>query len=510
MARTFRIVDLFAGPGGLGEGFTAFRDAQGQRPFKIAVSVEKETSAFETLRLRGFLRQFSDRFPKEYYDFLNRKIEEPNWEELYPTEWRSACEEVLQLELGTRGSRKTLAPWISNIRRNNPKGAILIGGPPCQAYSKVGRARNRGVKGYEARDDHRHFLYREYIDVIGRLKPAVFVMENVEGMLSSSIDGRKIFDKVLDDLRKAGGKPNSYVLFSIARGRGGSMNLVPPANSRSFLVRSEEFGVPQARHRVIILGVRKDIAKSHASAVTIAKPAAVAESKAETVRNVLQGIEKRGNMRLVIIDPVSSYLGRGIDSHKNSEVRSVLEPLGEMASRKGVAVICNNHFSKGGGTANSRIIGSVAFVNQARSAFIVTKDKENEGRLLLIPSKTNIAPLKFGLAYRIEGLTVTEGSTDIETSRINWEDSPVTITADEATAPRGIGYESKSGKAEAMEFLKEILAGGSRPASEVKAHAHEAGITDKMLRTAREALGLDVTKGGMSEGWIWALPKVPT
>lgn len=221
-------------------------------------------------------------------------------------------------------------------------------------------------------------------------------------------------------------------------------------------------------------------------------------------------IEKRGNVRLVIIDPVSSYLGRGIDSHKNSEVRSVLEPLGEMASRKGVAVICNNHFSKGGGTANSRIIGSVAFVNQARSAFIVTKDKENEGRLLLIPSKTNIAPLKFGLAYRIEGLTVTEGCTDIETSRINWEDSPVTITADEATAPRGIGYESKSGKAEAMEFLKEILAGGSRPASEVKAHAHEAGITDKMLRTAREALGLDVTKGGMSEGWIWALPKVPT
>lgn len=291
MARTFPIVDLFAGPGGLGEGFTAFRDAQGRRPFKIAVSVEKETSAFETLRLRGFLRQFSDRFPKEYYDFLNGKIEEPNWDELYPTEWRSACKEVLQLELGTRGSRKTLAPWISNIRRNNPKDAILIGGPPCQAYSKVGRARNRGVKGYEARDDHRHFLYREYINVIGKLRPAVFVMENVEGMLSSSIDGRKIFDKVLEDLRKAGGKPASYTLFSIVRGSGGSMDIVPPANSRSFLVRSEEFGVPQARHRVIILGVRKDIAKSHAT-TAFAKPAGVAENKAEIVRNVLQGLPK--------------------------------------------------------------------------------------------------------------------------------------------------------------------------------------------------------------------------
>lgn len=129
--------------------------------------------------------------------------------------------------------------------------------------------------------------------------------------------------------------------------------------------------------------------------------------------------------------------------------------------------------------------------------------------LLLIPSKTNIAPLKFGLAYRIEGLTVTEGSTDIETSRINWDDSPVTITADEATAPRGSVYESKTGKAEAMEFLKEILAGDARPANEVTPHAKEAGITDKMLRSARQALGVKATKDGMSGGWIWALPKAP-
>lgn len=292
MARTFPVVDLFAGPGGLGEGFSAFRDAQGGHPFRIAISVEKETSAFQTLRLRGFLRQFSGKFPKEYYDFLNGQIPEPDWEKLYPREWHAACDEVIQLELGTRGSRATLLPWISNIRRRTSSDAILIGGPPCQAYSNVGRARNRGVKGYEARDDHRHFLYREYIDVIGRLKPAVFVMENVEGMLSSSIDGRKIFDKVLDDLRKAGGKPGSYALFSIARGRGGGMDIVPPANSRSFLVRSEEFGVPQTRHRVIILGVRKDIAKLRLRSADASRPEPAVDVKVETVRNVLQGLPK--------------------------------------------------------------------------------------------------------------------------------------------------------------------------------------------------------------------------
>lgn len=85
------------------------------------------------------------------------------------------------------------------------------------------------------------------------------------------------------------------------------------------------------------------------------------------------GIEKRGNVRAVILDPVSSYLGK-VDSHKNADVRAMLDPLGEMAARLKVSVICNNHFSKGGDTANNRIIGSVAFVNQARAAFIVTPD----------------------------------------------------------------------------------------------------------------------------------------
>lgn len=104
-------------------------------------------------------------------------------------------------------------------------------------------------------------------------------------------------------------------------------------------------------------------------------------------------IRKVGDVRAVILDPVTSYLGK-VDSHRNADVRAVLDPLSEMAARMKVAIICNNHFSKGtSGTANSRIIGSVAFVNQARSAFIVTPDENDETRRLLIPSK------------RISGLT---------------------------------------------------------------------------------------------------------
>jgi putative DNA primase/helicase len=93
---------------------------------------------------------------------------------------------------------------------------------------------------------------------------------------------------------------------------------------------------------------------------------------------------------LVVIDPITSYLGN-VDSHKNADIRSVLEPLGKMAATRHVTVIANTHLSKAsGGSANSRVIGSVAFVNHARGAFIVTADPDDTGKRLFIPSKTNL------------------------------------------------------------------------------------------------------------------------
>jgi DNA (cytosine-5)-methyltransferase 1 len=136
---------------------------------------------------------------------------------------------------------------------------ILIGGPPCQAYSLVGRARNKGTEGYEASKDHRHFLYREYIRILQTLMPAAFVMENVKGLLSSSVDGERVFDQVLDDLSKVGG--GSYRLVPLAPRSGQSFfrQMVHPP-SFDFVVQTEDHGIPQSRHRVIIVGVRADIA----------------------------------------------------------------------------------------------------------------------------------------------------------------------------------------------------------------------------------------------------------
>src|SRR5262249_18890811 len=140
-------------------------------------------------------------------------------------------------------------------------------------------------------------------------------------------------------------------------------------------------------------------------------------------------IRELGDVRLVILDPVTSFLGK-IDSHKNADVRSVLDPLAEMADRMRVAVICNNHLSKGNGSANSPIIGSVAFVNHSRLAFVVTPDENDKTRRLLIPSKTNIGPEQYGLAYRIEGCLIHSRGREIATSRIMYETTPVTISAD--------------------------------------------------------------------------------
>jgi putative DNA primase/helicase len=220
-------------------------------------------------------------------------------------------------------------------------------------------------------------------------------------------------------------------------------------------------------------------------------------------------IQKRDHVRLVIIDPVSSYLGK-VDSHKNADVRSVLEPLGEMAARLRVAVICNNHFSKGGGSANSRVIGSVAFVNQARAAFIVTPDEEDETRMLLIPSKSNIAPIRHGLAYRIEGCLVEFEGVEIPTSRIMYETTPITITADQALAALDGAGENRSEKSEAIDFLTDALRGGPVSAKDIKKEAADAGISSKSLRSAREALGVKPEKSGFEGGWVWSFPKVPS
>jgi DNA (cytosine-5)-methyltransferase 1 len=259
MQGRYAVVDLFAGPGGLAEGFSSFSSEDNARLFKIALSVEKEKTAHSTLLLRSFLRQFEDGYPQQYYDFLNNNKSEPDWSKIYPDQWAAARSESQLLTLGDSSSRDFIDNRLGEIRDAHGDDTIVIGGPPCQAYSLVGRARNTGIATYVARDDPRHYLYKTYIDILSKLRPAAFVMENVKGMLSSSVDGVPIFGKVLEDLRSAAG-PDSYRLLALSPQRHASGRLPLEPVPSDFVLRAEDFGVPQSRHRVIILGVRRDLA----------------------------------------------------------------------------------------------------------------------------------------------------------------------------------------------------------------------------------------------------------
>jgi DNA (cytosine-5)-methyltransferase 1 len=263
MNKPIKIIDLFAGPGGLGEGFASV-GSDNNPVFKIAVSVEKEASAHRTLTLRAFTREFKNRvLPKEYYEYIRGKMSKEDLIKAYPAQWAAACEETLGGPVALGEDNELIHRKIAEVLEKNKEPWVLIGGPPCQAYSLAGRARNMGSKDYVAEEDGRHFLYKEYLEIIKKYKPAVFVMENVKGILSSSPTGKPIFDQILSDLKNPDERELKYNLYSLSNAPRSTDMFGPVFNARDFIIRAEDYGVPQARHRVILLGVRSDIAVEH-------------------------------------------------------------------------------------------------------------------------------------------------------------------------------------------------------------------------------------------------------
>lgn len=264
MKDQIKIIDLFAGPGGLGEGFSALETESGDFPFQIAASVEMEPSAHKTLTLRAFFRQFRGlKVPDEYYEYI-RSGGKGDLDEIFS----QYSDQLRDAKAETLGGPKALGgedhDGIFRAIEESLKGhqglKVVIGGPPCQAYSLVGRSRNKGNKLYLPEKDEKHFLYQEYLKVLDLVKPDVFVMENVKGILTSKVNGNPIFEQIQQDLHhpsKAVGNHGSkteYNLYPLAVPVGGEDTVY---SGKDFVIRAEEFGIPQARHRVIILGVRK-------------------------------------------------------------------------------------------------------------------------------------------------------------------------------------------------------------------------------------------------------------
>ena len=367
------IVDLFAGPGGLGEGFASFPFGESSRRFRLGLSIEKDPVAAQTLCLRSFTRQFEKgNIPTLYYDLLSKTSEPVNDRLLklyreHEQKHQAALDEAWCTELGKQ-NEKELKQRIKKAV-GGQENWVLVGGPPCQAYSLAGRSRNKGIEDYKAEEDSRQYLYKEYLKVIADHKPAVFVMENVKGLLSATVENKKIFESILADLRNpnrifstkaASSSDNEYEIFSVVHN--GDDDEAPSLSD--YVVKMEQFGVPQARHRIILLGVRRDIAKKAQPRTLkpVAKPNTTKQTIDDLPKRLRSGLSKqedtseswldsfdtietsswakqiRGGGKGKVVDTINNIvatltapkLGRGGEYvNRKSSTRSLNGPLGE-------------------------------------------------------------------------------------------------------------------------------------------------------------------------------------
>lgn len=191
--RQYTFIDLFAGCGGLSEGFY-------RKGFKALAHVEFNHWACETLRKR-----------MAHYGYKN--IEK----------------EVIERDITSNDILKYIDEAVGKRKVD-----IIIGGPPCQAYSTAGRVRDR--KGMEK--DPRNFLFESYVKILDYYRPKFFVFENVTGLVSAKVKGKAIFPQIIAALSR-------------------NYNVVD--DPKIIIHNTAEYGVPQVRKRIIIMGVRKDL-----------------------------------------------------------------------------------------------------------------------------------------------------------------------------------------------------------------------------------------------------------
>lgn len=256
--KKYTFIDLFAGCGGLSEGFY-------RQGFKALSHVEMDHWACETLRTRMKFYGYKD---------YNREVIEHD----------ITSDDILER--------------IDNAV-NGRTVDIIIGGPPCQAYSTAGRVRD----GKKMASDPRNYLFESYVKILEYYSPKFFVFENVMGLLSAQVKNAPIFPKVLKAL-------------------GNKYNVI--GNPEVLVHNTADYGVPQLRKRVIIIGVRKDIDKS---AEELYKSIIKTHWNPETLSN-----EKKGKKRFV---DVRQAIG---------DLPSV-EP-GQDASTEDFDYPCNNEFLK--------------------------------------------------------------------------------------------------------------------------------------------------------------------
>ena len=220
------------------------------------------------------------------------------------------------------------------------------------------------------------------------------------------------------------------------------------------------------------------------------------------------------DIKILIIDPLTAYLGAGAKAKENTDVRRVLTPLVKLAEEFGLLVLANNHLNKNGGKALYRILDSIAFVALGRIIHLVIEDADNRDLKKFICSKINIGSKPLGLTYIIQKVFIKgEQGEEIETSRISWGTKHIDETADEAL---GTSDDTPTMAEEAKQFLREALTKGPMAVLDIEAEARAAGMlaptqqikNSKPFRKACDELGIVHSREGFGPGakFYWKLP----
>lgn len=239
------VIDLFSGAGGLTEGFA-------REGFDVIAHIEKDPWACETLRTRVCYHWLKDNNQLDVYDnYLrltesvqrNALLKEELFYSTFPELHNLATNRVLNKTFGNPVqnpdtiSSGDAIKIISNIAKQNGVQSIstVIGGPPCQAYSLIGRGRMKE----QASNDNRNFLFKYYLDIVNEFRPRLFVFENVPGILSAK--NGQLFPAIREEFDRIG--------YGLVSG--------PSASDRDNIIDCKDYGVYQNRRRVILFGYQK-------------------------------------------------------------------------------------------------------------------------------------------------------------------------------------------------------------------------------------------------------------
>jgi len=235
----FYAIDLFAGCGGLSEGFR-------QAGFDIIAQVEMDKWACETLSTRHVyygLKEIGKNYL--YRRYLRQEVRREDILNRFPDLRESISHRVIQATLGNDRIDYTLKEIESSKKYHGaPEFHVLLGGPPCQPYSLIGRARD--PHGMD--NDKRHYLYRHYLEILKNLQPDFFVYENVPGLFTARVEGKEVFGRILNDFSSL--TPSYEIMPSLEQIH---------KDPYSYILDSADFHIPQSRRRLILIGYKKSL-----------------------------------------------------------------------------------------------------------------------------------------------------------------------------------------------------------------------------------------------------------